>query len=362
VRRTRFRILTIGYPFDRTAWIRTLFLNSSNAARILTEFAWTKRNLVDVQRISYYVEGLRYKDSVEFVKLFLNPTSTNCLIFNSLDLNINSEFVRNAPPSYLYDLACFINSVGSVFCLYSAGDLNTLRFLSNSALESIKMLHVKLSKPLNANSDYVSETVNDIAKCINCTRLFFVRSCSLSSSLIRKLTMQLTRIVLNGCDLLTDNDFAWFLKSNKATLTHCHISGATCATPSTWKALCLCTEMIEIYFRISIENRFLLPFASILKASKALPKLKTLRVESWISDASKSELLELMLTYSRGGALNYVNINRCIGIDKYRFIKSRLENAYKSTRASIQVKLNDEEMIWTNQELSTYDALEIYGE
>jgi len=186
---------------------------------------------------------LKYADSIELVKLFSNPVSTECLNFSTLDLDIRSEFLKNAPPSYFYDLASFLGSIQSALSIISNGDMNVLRFMSTRALESTEMLMLSMRGPIRATADYVNESINDILRCKNCFELTLQNASMLSSATFRKLNLQLTKISLSKCEILTDDDFAWYLTANKDILTHFCINGSSCTPIKTFQALRQCTAM-----------------------------------------------------------------------------------------------------------------------
>jgi len=356
MREDRFHDITVGYPTNQFRGSRSLLMNSSNAAKINREIAWTEKNQVSVRPISFYADTLKYADSVELVKLFLTSWPLNCVNFVNLTLSISSKFVKKAPASYLFDLVCFLGMVNKATTYMSHGNTNTLRF--HYALKSIKNMQMSLKSPRGARSDYMSETFNDIAKCINCTRLFLIDASSTTSSSFRKLTMHLTRMTIDSCDLLTDSDLAWFLNRNKLSLTHCYIDHAECETLKIWQALGKCTQLID--FRFECIYLSFVPFPLIAHAIKQLPKLQRLNIVSLISDASEEAMLDLMLTYSRGGVLYHVNFSTCSGLDDSSLIKNGLTDAYRNTPASIQMTLNLREVIWTNPKLDTFDFMSIY--
>jgi len=346
VRGNRFYEITVGETTYDSTKARTPMLNSYNAKKITSDLAWAKRNKVDTRSISHYVAKLNYTDSVELVKLFLFTTPIKCLSYISLDLNIDSKFVRVTSSSYLYDLACFLGMVKSTLSYISNGNMNTLRFHSDRMLESIRILHVTLLVPHNATKDYVIETINDIARCKNCTNLFLMESSFITSTLFRKLTMRLSWITIEGCELLADDDFVWFLTRNKAHLTEFVILNASCALQTTWKILRQCTEMTKLV--LVTTNPTHIPFKAIIRANNGMLKLQKLNIRAMISGASDNAVLELMLTQSRGGALVNVDINCCIGLNDHSAIKRGLFDAYKTTSAMITMLLNSTELISIN--------------
>jgi len=352
IRRARFSNLTVGYPSRYIPSIATLLLNSSNAAAISSEIAWTKKNHVDINYVSYYVNNLFYTDSIELVKLFLVTVPNKCLTYVRLDLKISSKFAKKAPASYLHDLACFLWTIESAPSYFLYGDMNTLRFHSNRMLETIKVLRITLKGPRRARKDYISETVDDIVKCINCSILFMDNSSLITSSIFRKLTMQLTRMSLDGCPLLEDDDFAWFFTSNNTSLTHFSIEGHRSATLKTWQALSQCLHVIEIRFCGVHDTP--VPFKLIARAAGRMLNLKTLTVESSIIGASEEAVLDIMLRQSHGGVLDFVYLNKCIGLYDYRAMKKSLIKAYKRTLVWIKMSLNGKTLVCKNPELSTY--------
>jgi len=353
VRRVRFENITVGYPTTYIPNTGSTLFHSRNAATVISEIAWTKKNKVPIEHFMSFVDHLKYTDSVELVKLMI-PSTTEYLSIYVFELDIQSMFVRNAPCSYLYDIACFLGKMERLFTFISTGDVNTLRLLPLRALESIRDMDISLKGPLVATENYVSETVNDITKCRKCSRLSIFDSSLLSSLLFRKLTMRLTRMTVHECELLTDDDFTWFINANKSSLTHFRIKGASCESSKTWQALAQCTEMTELRFSSSII--YPEQFKLVSLANKGMKKLKRLTIEVMLSDASEEAVLDLMLTHSRGGALNYVYIRHCIGIDDPSRIRKRLKEAYKRTSVWVQIGLNAMELIHMNPELSPFEA------
>jgi len=354
IRDDRFNDVTVGYFKNPCPGTRTLMLNSSNAAKINREIVWTKKNKVDLFDVSYYISNLRYTDCAELVGMFLN-TEPDCLTFASININVQNEYVRLAPASYLNDLARFLGMITRVTCYIAHGTINTLRFHSDRALESFRIMQVSLQGPPGTAASYASETMKDIARCKNCTVLFMFNSSFIHSASFRKLRMHLTRLSLDGCQLLTDDDFAWFLTANKATLTHFRFRDASCQTLKTWETLAMCTQMIDL--SVESKNDARVPFPLIMQAVKQQTKLERLTVNMIISEATERSVLDLMLTYSRGGMLKFVDINYCIGLDDDSGFRIPLVNAYMMTYASIQMTLNARQILWTNPALDTYNGL-----
>jgi len=357
-RKERFNDIMVGDSKDFDFWHRTLYLNSSNVASINDELAWTEKNKVPIRYFSSYISTLRYNDSVELIKLLSNTEPTNRLNLKSLKLSINNEFVRNAPASYLDDLASFLGRVKSVTMYINHDNMNTLRFHSVRALETIRKLQVSLEEPLHASENYVSNVVNDIAKCKNCSELYLGSSWLISSISFRKLTMQFTSLSIDGCELLTDNDFAWLLTSNQASLIFLYVGGASCALNKTLKALRQCTQVKKCTFLSSCNTP--VPFSLISRATKGMKKLQRLKIRATIYGASVNALLDLYLTSSRGdnnngGLLNEIEIEHCIDLNDYSTIRRRLIDAYKSSSDSILMYLNNTELVSLNQEQSTDD-------
>jgi len=85
-----------------------------------------------------------------------------------------------------------------------------------------------------------------------------------------------------------------------------------------------------------------------------MSKLTTMILKTVISGATEAGMLDLMLQYSRGGSLNFVDISHCSGLNETRAMKRSLTDAYKSSSAWIRMSLNDKEIVCMNLKLSPY--------
>jgi len=226
--------------------------------------------------------------------------------------------------------------------------MNTLRFHSKRMLESIINMQVSLEGPLDASKDYISETMNDIAKCINCTRLHLMNASLITSTSFRKLSsLHLTRLTLRGCRL-TDDDIAWFFTANKATLEQCQVIYGSFAPFKALKALRQCSRMTD--FHIMSINTTPVPFKLLTRANEGMPRLKNLTIEVVLFESIERLVMDLMLSYKRRGTLRIIHVKLCNDMeeDDLDVIQGSTINAYKNNPNLLELTLNDRRLIRMN--------------